>query len=195
MLNLVLFLAGLLLMTGTTVFAQPGLCEDIGSESNSEYPEIDSKCVGVTKGPTQTNIFAQYRGPQFGTKSSDPVCSSIATDVRCRRICGDLPAGKEPDDAHIVKSINPPNFARYDLFESFHVGDHYRVCYRTKNWANDGINNGQARTFAFSVPYKQASGAAAPQPQKAKSTSKTKPQAKAKPADASPVEEKKHSQN
>lgn len=99
----------------------------------------------------------QYLGPQFPTTDTDPVCRTVTLTVNCMRICADLPAGKVPDERHVKQSIVPGGYARFDKWEAFDKGNHWRVCYRTKNWANSTPNNGQARTFTFQVPY-QASG-------------------------------------
>ena len=82
------------------------------------------------------------------------MCRTLQGTVICRRICGDLPKNKVPDESRIVATISKGTYARYDKFESFDKGGYYRVCYRTKNWANSTPNNGEDRTFTFEVPYK-----------------------------------------
>lgn len=137
-------------------FASGQYCEDANADANKEYPTMDSKCTVVNSDATGTAISARFLGPQFPTKSSDPVCSLPATDVKCRRICGDLPPGKIPDSHNVITGVDPPTFARFDKFEDFTIGDHHRVCYRVKNWANNGgLNGGEYRLFSFRVGYKQ----------------------------------------
>lgn len=127
-------------------------CYDANAAGNAEYPEMDSKCTVVTEGTTETRISAKFLGPQVAAKVPDPFCASLATDVVCRRICGDLPRGKKPGGT-LSLSFSPPSFARFGEREDFDRGDHFRVCYRVKNWANAGFNKGQERTFTFSVGY------------------------------------------
>jgi hypothetical protein len=144
------------LLLGVQSFGAGTYCESANDDGNKEYPTMDSKCTVVNyDDPTATSISARYLGPQVPTKSSDPICKFPATDVKCRRICGDLPKGKTPDGNKIVTGVAPPTMGRFDKFEDFTVGDHHRVCYRVKNWANTGgLNGGEYRTFSFKVGYK-----------------------------------------
>lgn len=135
-------------------FGSGKYCEDANNDGNAEYPTMDSKCTVVTSDTTGTTISARFLGPQLPAHDPDPVCGSIATTVKCRRICGDLPKGKVPDKV-VSTNITPPNFARFDKFEDFNKGDHHTVCYRVKNWANNGgLNGGEYRTFFYKVSYK-----------------------------------------
>jgi hypothetical protein len=128
-------------------------CEQVGSTKPREYPEMDSKCTMVQQGEDRTTISARFLGPQIRTNSSDPTCSFPATDVKCRRICGDLPKGKKPGKV-IQKGISPDSDARFeDNLETFRRGDHWRVCMRVRNWANSGLNSKEYRLFSYSVDY------------------------------------------
>jgi hypothetical protein len=147
-------------------------CTDIGSRENPEYPEAASHCTSVRhtppSAPTSTTISATVPGAQQPTTDTDPECGGpLKLTVTCRRICGDLPAGKQPDRVTST-IISPPEYARFADFEAFPKGDHVRVCHRVKNWANEGFLKGTSKVFSFTVSYKQAPVAPPAAPKKKK---------------------------
>src|SRR6266849_7930775 len=122
---------------------------------NSQYPEIDSSCVHVQQNKDNVLIWSDIPGSKKRTHSKTstvPVCTDIAWQVTCRRICGDLPPGKHPTE-QVEKGITPPGYAQFeDKLETFVVGDHTRVCMRVRNWANKEPGVGTVKTFTFRVP-------------------------------------------
>lgn len=153
--NVVLALLLFIAVFGGRSSGAGSYCEDANDDGNRGYPTMDSKCTVVNSDSAGTSVSARFLGPQVPTRSTDPVCSYPATDVKCRRICGDLPPGKTPDGKNVITGVAPPTFGRFDKFEDFTIGDHHRVCFRVKNWANNGgLNGGEYRTFSFRVTYK-----------------------------------------
>jgi hypothetical protein len=129
-------------------------CWDHETKGESQYPEIDSKCVQTKYETDRASFFAQVPGSQVPVKDdNDPVCTDFPVKVTCRRLCGDLPAGKEPGNLG-PQGIEPGGWARFEQhLEVFPKGDHYRVCIRLKNWANESLGKGTPKYFSYSVLY------------------------------------------
>jgi hypothetical protein len=132
-------------------------CWDHEAKGDSQYPEIDSKCVQSTYGEDRATFSAQVPGSQVSVRNdNDPVCVDLPPKVTCRRLCGDLPAGKQPG-ALGPQGITPGGWSRFEQhLEVFPKGDHYRVCLRLKNWANASLGKGTPKYFSYSVMYAAA---------------------------------------
>lgn len=110
--------------------------------SAEEYPEIPST---VAYGPGYVSVWGEVYGSYLRTDSVDPGCDEI--HAICRRICGDLPPGKEVGRVSGV-GISPPDYARSVGDPEVYRNKVVRVCMRVKNW---GTNT--RKTFAFTVRY------------------------------------------
>ncbi|MCU1299882.1 MAG: Peptidoglycan-binding lysin domain protein [Candidatus Sulfotelmatobacter sp.] len=125
--------------------------------TNSQYPELEApRCVTVQQGADSTTIWGSISGSRWPTKSDDPVCGDAQWEVVCRRICGDLPSGKQAGSL-VGTGITPGGWARFEEhLEVFDKGDHQRVCLRAKNWANETrLSWGPVKSFVYTVKWAQ----------------------------------------
>lgn len=149
----------LIVTVSTPICAQQPLpCWDHELKGDSQYPEVDSKCVrsDYTQADRAT-FMAQIPGSQFKPKKgdNDPVCRDVPAVVTCRTICGDLPAGKRAGGVDPnSESILPGGYARFEQhLQVYPSGNHDHVCLRVKNWAHARLLQGTAKDFRFSVVY------------------------------------------
>jgi nucleoid-associated protein YgaU len=151
----IVYLLLVIAMTPRPAIAQQP-CWDTESKGNSQYPEIDSKCVTTNYSSDRADFSAEVPGPQFKPDQgdNDPGCADAPAKVSCRTLCGDLPPNKQPG-ALGPQGIIPGGWARFEQhLMSFPRGNHYRVCLRLKNWAYTNLmGSGTPKRFNFTVMY------------------------------------------
>jgi nucleoid-associated protein YgaU len=146
-------------MPKTALAQQP--CWNTDAKGNSQYPEIDSKCVATNSSLDRTEFSADVPGPQFKPDQgdNDPVCVDAPAKVTCRTLCGDLPPNKQPGGLG-PQGIIPGGWARFEQhLMTFAHGNQYRVCLRLKNWAFTSLmGSGTPKRFVFTVIYATTPG-------------------------------------
>ena len=138
-------------------------CWDHELKGDSQYPEVDSKCVRSKYSSDRAEFSAEVPGPQFRPASgdNDHTCVDAPATSTCRTLCGDLAPNEQPGGLG-QQGIVPPDYA---LFEQhlmvFNKGNHYRVCLRLKNWAFTSLlGSGTPKRFIFTVLYSRNSASA-----------------------------------